>query len=250
MNMEILTIKDLKFRVDGLTILRGINCDVKAGETVGIIGPNGCGKTTMFNCISGFNMRIEGSMNFKGKDITSLQPYERSRMGIGRVFQNFGIFREMTPIENVLTALEARDSVIGGINPWSSRTKKLKVHALDLLNEVKLDHMANQKSDKLSGGQMRLLEIIRGVAFGAELFLLDEPTAGVSPRMKDEVASQIVKLAKSGKTIMVIEHDINFIEQFCERILVLDEGKVVLDDTPQKVRNDNRLQEIYFGKAV
>lgn len=247
---ELLKISQLHFRVDGLHILRGLDLQVKPGEMVGIIGPNGCGKTTLFNSISGFNRRIEGSIKFKGKDIGHLEPYERSRMGIGRVFQNFGIFREMTLVENLLTSLEAKDTIWQGLFPWSKRTKELKEVAFDLISQVKLSHLANKKAESLSGGQMRLLEIIRAVAFGADLFLLDEPTAGVSPRMKQEVAQQIISLKESGKTVLVIEHDINFIESFCERIVVLNEGTVVLDGTPEIIRSDQRLQEIYFGEKA
>lgn len=247
---DLLKISQLHFRVDGLHILRGLDLTVSPGEMVGIIGPNGCGKTTLFNSISGFNRRIEGSIKFKGKDIGHLEPYVRSRMGIGRVFQNFGIFREMTLVENLLTALEAKDTIWQGLFPWSKRTKDLKEVALELISQVKLSHLANKKAESLSGGQMRLLEIIRAVAFGADLFLLDEPTAGVSPRMKQEVAQQIVALKDAGKTVLVIEHDINFIESFCQRIVVLNEGAVVLDDKPEIIRNDKRLQEIYFGEKA
>lgn len=247
---DLLKISQLHFRVDGLHILRGLDLTVNPGEMVGIIGPNGCGKTTLFNSISGFNRRIEGSIKFKGKDIGHLEPYVRSRMGIGRVFQNFGIFREMTLVENLLTALEAKDTIWQGLFPWSKRTKDLKEVALELISQVKLSHLANKKAESLSGGQMRLLEIIRAVAFGADLFLLDEPTAGVSPRMKQEVAQQIVALKDAGKTVLVIEHDINFIESFCQRIVVLNEGAVVLDDKPEIIRNDKRLQEIYFGEKA
>lgn len=243
----LLNISQLHFRVDGLHILRGLDLSIYPGEMIGIIGPNGCGKTTLFNSISGFNRRIEGNIKFKGKDIAHLEPYVRSRMGIGRVFQNFGIFREMTLVENLLTALEAKDTIWQGLFPWSNRTKELKHVALDLLSQVKLSQLANKKAESLSGGQMRLLEIIRAVAFGADLFLLDEPTAGVSPRMKQEVAQQIIALKEAGKTVMIIEHDINFIESFCQRIVVLNEGAVVLDDKPEIIRSDQRLQEIYFG---
>lgn len=244
-----LKVKNLKFRIDGLNILRGVNCKIEKGEVVGVIGPNGSGKTTFFNCLSGFNMNVEGSIEYKEEEIVKLEPHVRSRKGIGRVFQNFGIFREMTLIENILTALEARDPIIKGLFPWSKRTKEYEKIAMEILTEVNLQHMAHQKAEKLSGGQMRLLEIIRGVAFGAELFMLDEPTAGVSPRMKDEVSSQIRKLADRGHTILIIEHDIHFIEQLCDRILVMNEGEIVLDGSPQEVRGDTRLQEIYFGKT-
>jgi ABC-type branched-subunit amino acid transport system ATPase component len=123
----------------------------------------------------------------------------------------------------------------------------MKTRSIEFLKEVKLETKADSKAGSLSGGQMRLLEIIRTLAFGADLFLLDEPTAGVSPRMKDDVAGLIKKLQGIGKTVLIIEHDINFIQKFCNRIIVLNEGRVVLDDTPELVRKNEQLKEIYFG---
>ena len=118
------------------------------------------------------------------------------------------------------------------------------------LKEIGLEAKAKEKAGTLSGGQMRLLEIVRTVALGADLFLLDEPTAGVSPRMKEDIVRTIKKLQELGKTVLIIEHDITFIQKFCDRIVVLEEGRVVLDDSPERVRTDDRLQEIYFGRGA
>lgn len=228
-------------------ILNGLSCSFSQGETVGIIGPNGSGKTTLFNCISGLVPLSGGTITLRDQEIQQLEPHERARMGLGRVFQNFGIFREMTLLENVLVALESRAPFSRGILPWSRATKELSKEAISYLDQVGLAAKANQKAASLSGGQMRLLEIIRTLALGAEIFLLDEPTAGVSPRMKEDVASLIKKLQALNKTVLIIEHDITFIQKFCTRIVVLNEGTVVLDDAPEKVRADERLKEIYFG---
>lgn len=119
---------------------------------------------------------------------------------------------------------------------------------MEHLGEIHLEGKALNKAGTLSGGQMRLLEITRTLALGADLFLLDEPTAGVSPRMKEDIAASIKKLQTLGKTVLIIEHDITFIQKFCNRIIVLEEGRVVLDDLPERVRSDGRLQEIYFGR--
>jgi ABC-type branched-subunit amino acid transport system ATPase component len=240
-----LQIQDLKFSIGQTNILNGIAFNVKIGEQLGIIGPNGSGKTTLFNCISGFNIPQSGSIQFKEKDITKSHPADRAHLGLGRVFQNFGIFREMTLLENIITALESKQGF--SFFPWSKRHKTNIEQSLDYLSMVQLEKKAKDKAGSLSGGQMRLLEIIRAIAFEADLFLLDEPTAGVSPKMKGEIEKALTKLHELNKTVLIIEHDINFIQRLCERIIVLDGGKVVLDDTPEKVRNDKRLQEIYFG---
>lgn len=242
-----LAINDLHLEISGTKILNGVNLRIGSGETVGIIGPNGSGKTSLFNCISGFAVPHKGEVLLRGAPITKLAPHERAARGIGRVFQNFGVFREMTVRENVVTAIESRQSPIKTFFPWNAVSRENHRCADVFLTQVALTEKAEQKAGSLSGGQMRLLEIIRTLALGADLFLLDEPTAGVSPRMKDHVSRLIGKLQELGKTILVIEHDINFIQKFCQRIVVLDLGQVILDDTPEKVRTNNRLAEIYFG---
>ena len=242
-----LAVKDLHFSIKGTPILNGISFHVEPGQTVGIIGPNGSGKTTLFNCISGFNKPSSGSINFNGDELVGLAPYKRARRGVGRVFQTFGVFKQMTLEENLLTAVESRQPLHQALFPWGSRRKRNIAKSVDYLKQVGLDGKRADRAVSLSGGQMRLLEIVRALAFGAELFLLDEPTAGVSPRMKDDVEQLIRKLQERECTILIIEHDINFIQKFCDRIIVLDVGRVVLDDTPEKVRSDSRLQDIYFG---
>jgi ABC-type branched-subunit amino acid transport system ATPase component len=157
----------------------------------------------------------------------------------------------MTVLENLVIALQSKvpwgASSVSSLLPWGSAYRQVKEEAFSYLQEVKLAEKAQLKAGSLSGGQMRLLEIIRAVAFGATVLLLDEPTAGVSPRMKDTIAELITTLHSNGKTVLIIEHDVNFIQRFCERILVLNEGQVVLDDTPERVRENKALQEIYFG---
>lgn len=242
--MSILEIQDLSCVLGGNPILSGINLTVSPGETIGIIGPNGSGKTTLFNCISGFSPANAGKIIFREQEVTRWEPSSRANLGLGRVFQNFGVFSEMTLLENMLTALESKRP---GFWPWSKGYAENKILAMDYLEQVHLAAKAHDKASSLSGGQKRLLEIMRTLAFEAELFLLDEPTAGVSPKMKDDVAALIERLKSLRKTVMIIEHDISFIQRFCERILVLDVGKIVLDDTPANVRANPALQEIYFG---
>ena len=155
----------------------------------------------------------------------------------------------MTLEENMMLAIESRRGSRPAFFPWSRRTKEVRDSAREYLKEIHLEQKALDKASSLSGGQMRLLEIMRTLALGADFFLLDEPTAGVSPRMKEDVADFIKRLQTLGKTVLIIEHDITFIQKFCGRIIVLDEGAIVLDDTPERVRGDARLQEIYFGRG-
>jgi branched-chain amino acid transport system ATP-binding protein len=241
----LLSISNLRFSLGRTPILNGVEFSIAAGERVGMIGPNGSGKTTLFNCISGFNIPNHGSISFKNQELTALEPYQRSALGLGRVFQNPGIFKEMSLVENLVTAFESKQR--GVAFPWSKVTKRNREKGLEFLSMVKLEKKAEEKAGSLSGGQMRLLEIVRAIASEADLFLLDEPTAGVSPKMKGEVEELLKKLQEMKKTILIIEHDLNFIQKLCDRIIVLDQGRVVLDGTPEVVRKDTALQEIYFG---
>jgi ABC-type branched-subunit amino acid transport system ATPase component len=243
---DILVVKDLHLSVGKASILNGVDLTVRDGEMVGIVGPNGSGKTTLFNALSGFLESSAGSIRFLNHDVTRLAASDRALLGMGRTFQNFGVFKEMTVEENIVIALESRKSWLRRLFTVGTPAA-YRAEALKLLQLVALESKIDDRASSLSGGQMRLLEIIRTLAFGASLFLLDEPTAGVSPKMKDDVATVIRGLKKQGKTVLIIEHDINFIYQFCDRIVVLESGRVAMDGTPEVVRADPRLQEIYFG---
>lgn len=239
--MPFLSVQNLSLTIQGQQILSSISLEVAEGEVIGLIGPNGSGKTTLFNVLSGFLKPTRGSIHLKHADITQLPAASRAKIGFGRVFQNFGIFREMTLAENVLVALESlpkdRRMVLGDL--------KSAVHAT--LKTVHLTEYANKKANALSGGQMRLLEIARTLASGKEIFLLDEPTAGVSPKMTGQIAELILELKKKGKTVLIVEHDLPFIQKICDRVIVLDVGEIVLEGTPAEVRGNKKLKELYFG---
>ena len=231
-----LSISNISVNINSIKILNDLSLEVSKGETVGIIGPNGSGKTTLFNTISGFIPALKGEIKLAGQTISSLSPYERARLGLGRVFQHFGVFHEMTVLENILVACEAKNLKIS--------QNEIK----EALETVGLSDRLMDRAASLSGGQKRLLEMCRTVTAGSEVFLLDEPTAGVSPKMKTELIAFIRKLQQQGKTILVIEHDMHFISEFSSRIVVLNQGQVVLDGSPQEVRENQMLKEIYFGR--
>jgi branched-chain amino acid transport system ATP-binding protein len=239
--MPVLSLQDISLSIQNHTILDRVSFDTEEGEVVGLIGPNGSGKTTLFNVLSGFLRPSSGKILLRDEDITAMVPSKRSRKGLGRVFQNFGIFREMTLEENVLVALEA----------LPSEQKKALGNLTDLakgtLEMVGLSGHAYAKAGSLSGGQMRLLEIARTLKCGKDIFLLDEPTAGVSPKMTQEVSDLITQLKREKKTVLIIEHDLPFIASICDRVIVLDVGKVVLAGSPAEVKQSKELQEIYFG---
>lgn len=239
--MSILSARHLSLTMGGQHILSDISFEIDPGEVIGLIGPNGSGKTTLFNVLSGFLKPSKGSVHFKEADITHYSASQRSHVGIGRVFQNFGIFREMTLAENVLVALESL--------PKEQRIVLGDLHAVvrKTLQMVGLQDHAKKKAGSLSGGQMRLLELARTLSSGKELFLLDEPTAGVSPKLTHEIADMIMLLKKEGKTVIIVEHDLPFIAKICDRVIVLDVGRIALSGTPSEVKKSKELQELYFG---
>jgi len=241
---------DIRLILRGHTILNGVTLRVGSGETVGLVGPNGCGKTSFFNVLSGFYESAGGRMTFAGRDITNLPAHQRAQLGLGRVFQSFGVFREMTVGENMVMALEGRYRSWQSLVPWGPFHRKLAEEARALLAQVALSDRYDELAGALSGGQQRLLEIVRARAFGSTCLLLDEPTAGVSPRMKEDVARLIQSLQSEGRTILVIEHDLAFIQSFCRRVVVMNEGQIVLDGAPEVVREDPALRDIYFGSGA
>lgn len=239
--MAVLEAKNIGVTIGAHRILRSISLSVERGQVVGLIGPNGSGKTTLFNVLSGFLKPSEGSIFLNDKEITRLSPAKRAHAGLGRVFQNFGIFRDMTLEENVLVALEAMPK---NLRPADGEKAALVSKTLDM---VGLGDHAKKKAGSLSGGQMRLLEIARTLTSGKDMFLLDEPTAGVSPKMTQQVADIIMKLKDEKKTVLIIEHDLPFISRICDHVVVLDVGEVVLQGTPKEVKASKELQQIYFG---
>ncbi|MCB0354240.1 MAG: ABC transporter ATP-binding protein [Bdellovibrionales bacterium] len=236
----LLQVSSLHVHLGGRDIVQDVSFSLTVGERVGIIGPNGSGKTTLFNSLSGFLPVSAGSITFREREISTLPPHRRAQLGLGRVFQNFGIFREMSVFENMLLAVESNRKIP------KRRRQSTVAEYLDL---VDLLEKQKDKAGSLSGGQMRLLEIARTLAVGAELLLLDEPTAGVSPKLKDSVRNLLVHASDNKRTIVVIEHDMGFIGQLCDRILVLDVGRLVLDGPPDEIRSSQKVHEIYFGDA-
>lgn len=237
----------LSFQIGDSSILNDLTVSACSGERLGIIGPNGSGKTTFFNCLSGFSRPQHGSISFDGLDVTKLTPSDRANRGLGRLFQNFGVFRDLSVYENLLIAIESREKV----SLFSFlKNKDFTEEIMSLLSLVGLEDKKNHKAGSLSGGQLRLLEIIRLIAFDAKLYLLDEPTAGVSPKMKLDILDALNKLLPKDAIVMLIEHDINFIRDFCSRAVVFDGGHCVLSGTVEEVRENPLLQEVYFGVSA
>ncbi|MCX6793044.1 MAG: ATP-binding cassette domain-containing protein [Candidatus Falkowbacteria bacterium] len=252
MNKEtnIINIENLEVKFGKQVILHDVSLSVKAGEIIGIIGPNGCGKTTLLNAISGFAQVDSGTISFDGKDIMNLAPNKRALLGIGRSFQHAGVFKDLTVADNIIIGAEKAEKF-----PWwwmfMPRWRKKMSKIIDAsLEEMNLLAHKDSLAGILSGGQIRLLELARLKLFKGKLLLIDEPTAGVAPALRKQLAQVIKTLNKDhGFTIMVVEHDLKFLFDLVEKVVVLVDGQKYLEDTPENIQQDKRLQEIYFGTS-
>ncbi|MDA3130443.1 ABC transporter ATP-binding protein [Aliibacillus thermotolerans] len=246
---SILEVNHINKRFGGLEILKDISFQVQPGERIGIIGPNGAGKTTFFNLLTGDLTPSQGTITYQGKDVTDEPNYQRTRRGIVRTFQKNNLLDNLTVLDNLLLVLQRKH---GLKNTWFRVRNEKNYEALyeeaeELLETWGLYPVSNKIVKNLSYGEQRQIEIMLGIATDPEILLLDEPTAGMSQTETDEIVRLLDDLPKD-LTIMIVEHDLDVIFGLAERILVLHEGYIMNDDTPETIRHDARVNDIYMGK--
>jgi branched-chain amino acid transport system ATP-binding protein len=229
--------RNLRKAFGGVQAVDGCSFAVPAGRISGLIGPNGSGKTTTFNLLTGVIAPDGGEVVYRGENIAGLKPYQVFRRGITRTFQITRIFREMTVLENML-------SVTGLGVP--DRTARERAEAL--IAFVNLTHLRAEYGGRLSYGQQKLLEFARALMTDPDLILLDEPAAGVNRTLLQHLLDQIHRLQEQGKTILIVEHDMNVIMNHCERIFVMDYGVKIAEGPPAEIQRDERVLDAYFGR--
>jgi len=241
MSEALLRVDGVSKRFGGFTALEGISVDIRPGERFGLIGPNGSGKTTLINCISGVLPSDGGSIRFDGSDITRLPAYKRTRRGIARSFQVPRPFKSMTVLENLLVAIDF--AVIG--HGLSTRQADAEVFAI--LEKIGLADKAHVSSGQLSQVELRKMELARAMAARPKLLISDEAMAGLAGSEVDEVLDVLFKLNAEGITVIMIEHIMQAVMRFSERVMCLDAGRVICEGSPQAVMDDKRVQEAYLG---
>ncbi len=237
----------------GVTAVDNVDVEVGRGQCVGLIGPNGAGKSTLLNVLAGAERPDSGRVRFESRDVTRLPAYRRARLGLIRTFQLASEFPNLTVLENLLAADPSPrlNSLAAAFLPPLGRRSEREAleRANDLLKGIRLEEMGDELAGTLSGGQRRLVEIVRALMADPKVLLLDEPTAGVDPGRIREVEDYIKEVQRSGVTILMVEHQLEVVNRICDIVHVMAEGRIIASGTLDAVRQQEEVVAAYVGKS-
>lgn len=242
--MSLLEVQGVSKAFGGIQALDTCSISVEQGSITGLIGPNGSGKTTLFNVMTGYERVDSGQIRFQGEAITNAPPDRVFRLGIGRTFQLTRIFPRLTVLENMHVAVQRQD-LKGLLSRWSSTHEQRR--ALELLDFVNLSQLKDMLAGNLSYGQKKLLEFAFVLIAEPQVILLDEPAGGINPTMINYLAERIRVLNQRGVTFLVVEHNMEFVMDLCERVMVMHRGGKIAEGTPGEVRANPAVLEAYLG---
>lgn len=249
----VLEVRDLSIRFGGLQALEDVSLQVNEYEIVGLIGPNGAGKTTAFNCITGFYQPDTGSVSYRGADVTRLPPHKKAAMGFGRTFQNVGMVKSATALDNLKTAMHARagygalSGMVGARSVWRAE-RELADRADAILEMLGLTSIRDQRVGGQSYGTLKLLELGCALATDPDILLLDEPTSGMGPDESDELGDRLLALRREfALTILVIEHHVPLVLRVCDHVYVLNFGRLLAEGRPGVIQTHPEVVAAYLG---
>lgn len=249
-----LQINNLKKSFGGIKAINNCSFNIQKNTINALIGPNGAGKTTIFNIISGLIKPDQGNILYKGKSIINLPPHKIASSGISRTFQLIRLFPKLTVLDNLLLAEpEVSEKLLISLFKRKfvkKEEQKAKEKCLNYLELVDMKDFSNTLAENLSYGQQKLVEIARSLATESELFLLDEPVAGINPLLREKLLNIIKNLKNEGKTILLIEHDMKFVLNIADNIVVLDHGEKIATGKPQDIKNNPLVLEAYLGEEI
>ena len=247
MSAPLLKVTGLKKAYGAIQAVAGVSFEVQPGEIFGVIGPNGSGKTTMFNSVLGQIKPNAGAIELNGRDITGLSPLELNRRGVGRTFQTLQVFGKMTVRDNLIVAAQEHQGSMFG-RMFAPSDSGLGAKADALIDQFRIRHVAHKKAGELSYGQQKLVDIAMAFMSDPALVLLDEPCAGVNPSLVGGISTLLKELNKSRSgSFVVIEHNMDFVMDLCHRIMVMVEGTVMAIGTPAEIRANKQVLDAYLG---
>jgi ABC-type branched-subunit amino acid transport system ATPase component len=245
---EMLEVNNLKRYFGGVKAVDNCSFLVREKTITALIGPNGAGKSTVFNLISGILKAESGSITFENKNLTNMTPEKISNNGISRLFQQSRLFDNLTIKENLLLALDNEDTLFfKNLFGRNKVTKEKEEKVTNILKLVQMDRFINSSAQDLSYGQKRLIELTRTILNPHKFLMLDEPVAGVNPKLRVLIADILLKLKEEGETFLLIEHDMNFTLSIADKVIVMDEGRVIAEGSPEEIRNNSIVMEAYLG---